>query len=74
MLGRWVGGEAGKGVGGEALVRLASILRQISGMPKYDEYVRHTRRSHPQTPVLSEKEFYDEYLDSRYADGPTRCC
>jgi uncharacterized short protein YbdD (DUF466 family) len=56
------------------LARLASILRQISGMPKYDEYVKHMHRSHPHTPVLSEKEFYDEYLDSRYADGPTRCC
>ena len=67
-------GKAGIGGSGEVLGRLASILRQVSGMPDYGEYLKHMRSSHPQARVLSEREFYNEHLHSRYADGPTRCC
>jgi len=74
MLGRRVGGQAGKRVSREALARFASILRQVSGMPEYGEYLKHMRSSHPQAPVLSEEEFYNEYLRRRYAEGPSRCC
>lgn len=74
MLGRLVGGEAGKRVSRDGLARLASVLRQLAGMPIYSEYLKHMRNSHPKADVLSEPEFYTEHLRCRYADGPTRCC
>jgi uncharacterized short protein YbdD (DUF466 family) len=43
-------------------------------MPDYRAYVEHLRACHPDRPVPSEREFYDEYVRTRYGDGPTRCC
>ncbi len=63
----WVGS-------GAVLGQLASVIRRISGMPDYRAYVMHLRRCHPGSPVPSEREFYDEFVRSRYEDGPTRCC
>ena len=74
MLGRRVGGYAGKRVGRSILARMRSALRSISGMPDYEAYIDHVHRCHPERPVLSEREYYDQYVRSRYADGPTRCC
>ncbi len=74
MLGRQGSGEAGRRGSREALARFARMLRQVSGMPRYSEYLSHMRGSHPQEPVLSEREYYAEYLRTRYGEGPTRCC
>jgi uncharacterized short protein YbdD (DUF466 family) len=60
MLGRWN--------------LLSSFLRRLAGMPDYEAYVAHARRCHPGTPVLSEQQFYDDFIRARYGDGPTRCC
>ncbi|HEX5632097.1 MAG TPA: YbdD/YjiX family protein [Gemmatimonadales bacterium] len=57
-----------------ALARIASVVRRLAGMPDYAGYVEHARRCHPERPVLSERDFFTEYLRARYADGPTRCC
>jgi uncharacterized short protein YbdD (DUF466 family) len=57
-----------------ALGRLASVVRRLCGMPDYAAYVDHARRCHPDRPLLSERDFFTEYLRARYADGPTRCC
>jgi uncharacterized short protein YbdD (DUF466 family) len=43
-------------------------------MPDYGRYVSHLRERHPERPVPTEREFYEEFLRARYADGPTRCC
>lgn len=51
-----------------------SSFKQLTGMPDYAAYVRHLRLMHPAWPIPSEREFFDLYLDSRYGDGPTRCC
>ncbi len=67
-------GAAGQRVSGSVLARFAFVLRRISGMPDYACYVEHLRRCHPGTPVPNEREYYAEYLRSRYEDGPTRCC
>jgi uncharacterized short protein YbdD (DUF466 family) len=50
------------------------VIRRISGMPDYVAYVEHAKRCHPERAVVSEREFYEEYLRARYEDGPTRCC
>ena len=51
-----------------------SALRRVVGMPDYGAYVAHLRACHPERPVPTERQFYDEYLRTRYGDGPTRCC
>lgn len=59
---------------GALLARAAAVVRRLAGMPDYAAYVEHARRCHPDRPVLSERDFFAEYLSARYADGPTRCC
>ena len=51
-----------------------TALRRVAGMPDYGAYVEHLRRCHPERPVPGEREFYEEFVRARYADGPTRCC
>ena len=51
-----------------------SALRRIAGMPDYQAYVDHLRRSHPERPIPGEREFYEQFVRHRYGDGPTRCC
>jgi len=54
--------------------RIARFLRQLAGMPDYAAHLEHLRRYHPERGVPSEREFFEDYLRSRYAEGPTRCC
>lgn len=68
MLGRGNGGT------GERGKRVLSFLRQVAGMPDYAAHLEHLHRSHPGSPVPTEREFYEEFVRSRYEDGPTRCC
>lgn len=56
------------------LERVLRVVRRISGMPDYAAHVEHVRRCHPDRPVPSPRQFYDEYVRARYGDGPTRCC
>jgi uncharacterized short protein YbdD (DUF466 family) len=56
------------------LERVLQVVRRISGMPDYTAYVEHLRRSQPERPVPSPREFYEAFIRARYADGPTRCC
>lgn len=53
---------------------LLRALRRIAGMPDYAAYVDHFRRCHPGETVPSQRQFFAEFLRSRYDDGPTRCC
>lgn len=58
-------------------IRLAAALaavKRLLGMPDYRAYVAHLRSHHPDRPVPTEREFFDEYVRTRYADGPNRCC
>jgi uncharacterized short protein YbdD (DUF466 family) len=54
-----------------ALVR---TVRRVMGMPDYQAHLEHLRRCHPDRPLPTEREFFDEFLRTRYGDGPTRCC
>jgi uncharacterized short protein YbdD (DUF466 family) len=56
------------------LERLLRVVRRVSGMPDYGEYVAHLRRCHPERPIPTARQFYDDYVRARYGDGPTRCC
>jgi uncharacterized short protein YbdD (DUF466 family) len=43
-------------------------------MPNYAAHLEHLRRAHPDKQIPTEREFYEEFVRSRYQDGPTRCC
>jgi uncharacterized short protein YbdD (DUF466 family) len=51
-----------------------STMRALLGMPDYDSYCTHLRVHHPERPLPSEREFFDQFVRARYGDGPTRCC
>ncbi len=60
----------GEGVGS----RLGAAIRCVLGMPRYDDYLAHMRCKHPEQVPLSERDYFNQYLEHRYAGGPTRCC
>jgi uncharacterized short protein YbdD (DUF466 family) len=49
-------------------------IRKISGMPDYEAYLEHFRRFHPDAQLPTERQFYADFVQARYGDGPTRCC
>jgi uncharacterized short protein YbdD (DUF466 family) len=53
---------------------IVAALRRVAGMPDYAAYVGHLRRCHPERPIPTEREYFAEYVATRYGDGPTRCC
>jgi uncharacterized short protein YbdD (DUF466 family) len=57
-----------------SLSRLLSPVLALLGMPDYDAHCRHLREHHPERPLPSEREFFDQFVRARYGDGPTRCC
>lgn len=69
MSDRWTGARAaGRWAAWQA------AFRRIVGMPDYDAYVAHFQGCHPGAAVLSEREYFDQYVKARYENGPTRCC
>jgi uncharacterized short protein YbdD (DUF466 family) len=66
--------SAAKGPEPRAGAKLFAVLRRIAGMPDYPAHLDHLRRCHPDQPAPTEREFYEEFVRTRYADGPTRCC
>jgi uncharacterized short protein YbdD (DUF466 family) len=69
----WVRRSGGRAVG-RSLAWAGEVLRRIAGMPDYQGYVQHLRRCHPERPVPTEREYFEQYVAARYGDGPTRCC
>jgi uncharacterized short protein YbdD (DUF466 family) len=43
-------------------------------MPDYRSYVNHLRQCHPEVAVPTERQFYEDFIRTRYEAGPTRCC
>jgi uncharacterized short protein YbdD (DUF466 family) len=78
MLGKRTGGRADRRtVGPDGCAGWRSLLsgiRRMTGMPDYAGYCEHLRRSHPEASLPSERQFYEDFVRSRYGDGPTRCC
>ncbi len=69
----WVRSRGERSVA-DAVSRLLRALRRIAGMPDYAAHLEHLRRCHPDRPVPTQREFYEAFVEARYADGPTRCC
>jgi uncharacterized short protein YbdD (DUF466 family) len=75
MSDRRATGTGREGAGLRDAVRaLMTAVRRIAGMPDYRAHLEHLRRCHPERAIPSEREFYEEFVRARYADGPTRCC
>jgi uncharacterized short protein YbdD (DUF466 family) len=53
---------------------LLRAFRRVMGMPDYQAHLEHLRRCHPDRPPPSEREYFDQFVRTRYGDGPTRCC
>lgn len=51
-----------------------SAFKRIVGMPDYPRYLDHMAAAHPGASVMTEREFYDQYISCRYGNGGTRCC
>ena len=69
-VGRWADGRMGS-VAGRGLL---SAVKRLLGMPDYQRFVEHVRQCHPERPVPSEREFFEQYVKDRYGTGATRCC
>lgn len=54
--------------------RIASLIKRIAGMPEYDRYLAHQREFHPDEKPLTEGEFYNRFVESRYSGAGSRCC
>ena len=66
--------RAAAGASGGWLRDAHAALRRVLGMPDYAAHLAHLRARHPGCPVPTEREFYEEYLQTRYGNGPARCC
>ena len=56
------------------MTSFVNLIKRITGMPDYDGYLVHQRVSHPDEKPLTEREFYDRYVESRYSGAGSRCC
>ncbi len=50
--------------------------RLMVGVPSYDAYAEHMRRTHPDRPAMTYAEFFRERQNARYGGGGggLRCC
>jgi len=53
--------------------RAVSAIRRITGMPDYSVYLAHHRANHCDQPPLSERDYFEQFLEQRYS-GVSRCC
>lgn len=53
---------------------LVQTARLIVGVPDYDLYLAHMRRTHPEATPMSREAFFTERMQARYGRGASRCC
>jgi uncharacterized short protein YbdD (DUF466 family) len=53
---------------------LVQTGRLIVGVPDYDLYLAHMRRTHPDIAPMSREAFFANRLEARYGRGASRCC
>jgi len=54
--------------------RIRETSRLMIGIPDYDRYVEHVSIHHPEQPIMSYREFFDNRQQARYGMGMKRCC
>ena len=58
----------------EAFAGVRWYLREVSGESRYDRYVEHMRRDHPDQAVMSRREYERRRMDQRDENPRARCC
>ena len=54
---------------------LRQTARLMVGVPEYDTYVAHLRRHHPDRPVMTYREFFNDRQRARFGgNGRVGCC
>lgn len=53
---------------------LGQTLRLMVGVPDYQNYVEHMRRTHPDQEPMSYEEFFRERQSARYGGGKRIAC
>ena len=53
---------------------VVQTARLIVGVPDYDLYVAHMRRTHPDLAPMTREAFFADRLQARYGRGANRCC
>jgi uncharacterized short protein YbdD (DUF466 family) len=61
-----------RGIAGLVL-RTASFMRAVLGVPDYGRYLSHMREAHPGDRVMTETEFRHARMNDRY-NRTSRCC
>jgi uncharacterized short protein YbdD (DUF466 family) len=56
------------------LSRIKETSRLMVGIPDYDRYVEHVSTHHPEQPIMSYRDFFDNRQQARYGTGMKRCC
>lgn len=53
---------------------LVQMGRLIVGVPDYDLYLAHMRRTHRDTAPMDREAFFANRIEARYGRGASRCC
>ena len=53
---------------------VVQTARLIVGVPDYDLYLAHMRRTHPDVAPMSREAFFADRIEARYGRGSSRCC
>ena len=57
-----------------AAARVLWYVREVMGENAYDHYLDHQRRTHPDAPLLSRREFERRRQDRMEVHAGQRCC
>ncbi len=52
----------------------ACTARLAVGVPDYEVYLAHVRKTHPDAVPMNHEAFFAERLHARYGKGRSRCC
>ncbi len=58
----------------DAWALAVQTARLIVGVPDYETYLTHMRRTHPDNTPMTRDEFFGERMQARYSRGASRCC
>lgn len=51
-----------------------AVVRGLAGLDRYDRYVNHRLRAHPDEPMLTEAEFWRCAWEAEGLNPAARCC
>lgn len=58
----------------EAVRRIGRFVSGVTGADRYERYVEHLRRVHPERPVPTRADFWRAHYDEQERNPGARCC